>query len=439
MRESYRLLIIFLLLCLSVGCKEDESADFISLTQNTLRFDSKGERQTVLIKSSEAWKVTCDEDWVFIEEMPESEQFAIAVPENTEGAIRAAIIKITAGNSVKEIDVLQDCTQTYLSLSAEEGKCWDLNTRLAFTIETKSKWDISLSGNWFNVNKQSGKGDEIIVIEFNQNSSSAERIGEITVTTEDGDQRSYRFTQSPSYGELGRTGDSLALIAIYKHFDGAKNWMTDGRPVWDLTEPLEKWRGVYLLDDRVSRLILLTDQKCVGETFPEELKDLTRLNTFYCMETGYHGEIPYQLMRSPYLDDVNFTEPNLKGQLENWLSTMSVVEFFRVCGTSMTGPLFKEFTSSKLKSIDLSYNEFTDYLPPLWCKYKNLTMIKLASNYLVGGIPDCYSQLTRLGTLDVSNNEEMSGNISEDICAMTLYGSLRELLINKTSINPCFE
>lgn len=69
-----------------------------------------------------------------------------------------------------------------------------------------------------------------------------------------------------------RQTDSLALVALYNSTNGA-NWTTNTN--WLSSEPLDKWFGITILNNRVDKIDL--DNNNLTGSIPTELGDLSML------------------------------------------------------------------------------------------------------------------------------------------------------------------
>lgn len=439
MRKTSELLLLVLLLCACFSCKDDdEQNDFITLSSSVLRFSNESGQQSLVMTSS----VTFDEvrvdnptDWVFVEPHAANGQYLVTVPENSDPAVRTAVITLTAGNCVQEVDILQAGQPRDLELTSETGKCWDLNTQVAIGIKTKKAWTAKASGNWFRLEQTSGEGDACIRALFDRNTTAFERRGEVTVEVENGATRTYTFTQSAALPELGRVGDSLALVALYKHFNGAENWKginwcTPGVPIY-------RWDGVHFnyTTNRVERLMLLKNYKCEGDRFPEEVRNLTALIQFDCVSTGYKGSLPYELLRCP-LERLYFKDCPMVGRLEPWVGSFSNVFDFNIRSCKLTGGLPYEFKALPLLTILwLDRNELTGELPACWAMPR-ISECSVAFNKLSGYIPEAFGEWGNIMSLDLAGNADLLGKIPDGLCRLLYYGGV-VIYISDTAIESC--
>lgn len=442
MRKTSKLLFLVLLLFAFFSCKDDDDEGFLRASSSTLRFPGTSNQLSLVVESNvpfEDIKATSVADWVFAEAKPEVKQFLVTVPANpgTEG--RSAILTLRAGNSVLEIDVLQEAGVSGFELTAENGKCWDVNMQVPIGIKTKQAWTATITGgDWFQLDTTAGVGDACIIAYFFPNTLPMERRGEVTVKAASGDVRVFSFTQSAALPELGRKGDSLALVAIYNKFQGNANW--DNWCVPGLS--LEHWTGVHVNEHtkRVERLFLTKDYKCEGgEDFPEEIKNLTALKEFSCAGNGYSGKVPYALLRCP-LTALNFSDCSLQGTLEPWIGSFpNDFSYLKVYNTKLTGELPYELRALwGIEHILLEYNELMGELPACW-DMKLLRVMMLEYNHLSGRLPENMGEMRLLSKFSFSGNTEMTGEFPEKICQMITLGYINEYGYAETDLTGCIK
>lgn len=441
MRKTSKLLLMVLLLFAFFSCKDDDDEnDYLNLSVSTLRFSDQSERQSLLIESSSVAfgdvKVDCPAEWVFVEFLPGKGQYAVTVPENPDPVVRTAIITLTAGNCVKEIDVLQAAHDASLELTSEHVQCWDLNYQVALGIKTKEAWTATPSGDWFQLEKTSGKGNDCIRIFFPQNTTSVDRKGEVIVKVENGAERVFTFTQTAALPDLGVKGDSLACAAIYKHFNGEQKWKDCN---WcQAGVPFKKWDYInFTKEGRVERISLLKNMRCDEKnSFPEEIKYLTKMVQLTCNNTGYKGPLPYELLRCP-IEVLFFIDCAVEGKLEPWLGSFFFMREFDIRRGNLSGELPYEMGALRyIVVMSLPYNKLTGEIPNCW-NMRDLSQLKLNNNLLTGGIPESCGNMTELSILDVSGNTDMTGQVPESVCLLTYSSWLVNLFINDTGIKDC--
>ena len=169
---------------------------------------------------------------------------------------------------------------------------------------------------------------------------------------------------------LSKLTDSLALVALYNSTDG-DNWTNS----WDLTQPINTWRGITVANDRVTR-INLNSNILVG-TIPRELGSVNQLQYLNLVNNQLSGSIP------PELGDL-----------------------------------------AQLQRLILRDNLLNDTIPKELGKLTNLVLLNLARNSLTGTIPPQLSNFPRMRNFVLSSNK-LSGAIPEELRNLTTLSQLR--------------
>lgn len=409
---------LWMLLLFIASCSDDETKlDAIELSASMLNYDSEGGEQSVLIQASAEWQVLSDATWCFVKEEKETGQFFVIVSENPDFNSRMTVLKLSAGNCVKEIDVQQKGKTTKLALSSNEAFAYDLNDNYAVVLHAESAWKASVAGNWFTVEPSSGEaGTHLIRLSFSQNKTQAERLGTISFESEDCANCLFKFTQGAALPD-SRYQDSLALLKIYDAIGGdelkaagyLKNWKEG---------PLENWHPYLMRDGRVVNL-RLEGNIGNGRSIPDDVKYLSHLEEFFASSTGVGGELPVGLGRCVALKAIRISyffedimTGNISGELpKNWctLKNLQAVDLY---GNKISGSLPLEYANMpQLKIFQVSKNELTGELPAIWSIIPGMYNLLLVSNKFTGEIPEEWSLWSQLAVLDVAKNSGLFGKV----------------------------
>jgi len=174
-----------------------------------------------------------------------------------------------------------------------------------------------------------------------------------------------------------RKADSLILVDIYNKLDGL-NWV--GADNWLSEKPIENWKGVYIVNDRVYKLNL-NNFKVKGQ-FPVEISKLNKLNTLEIQRGELSGGIPVELQELKELSRLVLNSNKLDGDIPNIFKNMD-----------------------KLATLTLSFNNLTGSLPDL---PENLTLFYAQNNKLSGSIPESWRN-NKLNSITLERNK-LSGN-----------------------------
>ncbi|KAG5088825.1 hypothetical protein JHK86_001437 [Glycine max] len=122
-------------------------------------------------------------------------------------------------------------------------------------------------------------------------------------------------------------------------------------------------------------------------------------------EQNLSGIISADLVRLPYLQQIDFTRNYLNGTIPKQLGTLNLVNI-SFLGNRLTGPIPKELGNiTTLKALVLEFNQLSGSLP---LELGNLTQIEklhLTSNNFTGELPATLARLTILKELRIGDNQ----------------------------------
>ena len=215
----------------------------------------------------------------------------------------------------------------------------------------------------------------------------------------------YKFSTnvSPVYVSMepSRTNkaDSLILVKIHNAFKGETGW--------DLNTPVQNWKNVDILNERVSGIYIWNDNYNTVCSIPDEIKDLTELSsiTIYAHLTGtLTSEISkltklkkISIINSKSNTNFNFTIPTNIGNLTD-------LEYLRIDNSKGTIPS-SIGNLTKLKQLYLTDGTLTGSIPAEIGNLTQLDIIDLKNNQLSGVIPASLGNLSNIAILDLTNNQ----------------------------------
>lgn len=418
---------LWILVFCFVSCSDDdEKADSIELSAVMLNYESEGGEQGILIQSSAEWKVVSEVAWCFVQENREAGQFSVIVSENPDFNPRIAVLKLTAGNCVKEVDILQQGKAGALSLSEYKASAYDLNDNYAVVVQSEKPWTASVSGNWFTIEPSAGDaGASLVRIRFSENKIPAERRGTIVFESAGKESCLFEFTQEGALPD-SRKQDSLALLKIYDAIGGdqlkaagyLKNWKVG---------TLENWDPNMMVDGRVARVFLLGN---IGNNgyIPEDVKYLSHLKEFMANGTFVGGKLPegfgrckdLEVLMISYFTQDDDNSGNITGELpKRWcaLRNLQKLDFY---GNKLIGTLPLEYANlQNLSTFSVSKNEMNGTLPGIWSNMSSIFYLELASNNFSGSIPEEWSKWTNISVLDLQKNSALSGKLPVELATTT--------------------
>ena len=172
-------------------------------------------------------------------------------------------------------------------------------------------------------------------------------------------------------------GDSLSLVAFYNSTGGPNTWTN--RRGW-LQAPVSDWHGISL--DSSGRVIVIElDDNELSGTLPSEIGQLAHLEHLDIGSDWPPG----------FSDRYNRVADPIPGELE---------------------------LLTKLKTLDLSSNQFIDPIPDILLSLSDLQTLDLSDNVFYGGLPPWLGSLTSLHTLDLAWNS-LSGTIPIELARLS--------------------
>uniref|UniRef100_A0A2P2MSX3 LRR-RLK n=1 Tax=Rhizophora mucronata TaxID=61149 RepID=A0A2P2MSX3_RHIMU len=122
------------------------------------------------------------------------------------------------------------------------------------------------------------------------------------------------------------------------------------------------------------------------------------------------GVLPPQLVKLPYLQEIDFAYNYLNGTIPVEWASMQLTTISLLVNR-LSGEIPKELGNiTTLRNLSLEANEFSGVVPPELGKLINLQTLILSSNQLTGNLPTSFAGLINLTDLRINDNN-FSGSI----------------------------
>ncbi|KAL8031976.1 hypothetical protein ABFX02_13G063500 [Erythranthe guttata] len=122
------------------------------------------------------------------------------------------------------------------------------------------------------------------------------------------------------------------------------------------------------------------------------------------------GTVPRELVRLPFLKEIDLTRNYLNGTIPPEWGSMNLVNI-SLLGNRVTGPIPKALANiSTLANLTIEYNQLTGPIPPEFGDLPQLERLLVTSNNLTGELPANLAKLTTLRDFRISDNS-FSGSI----------------------------
>ena len=250
-----------------------------------------------------------------------------------------------------------------------------------------------------------------------------------------------------------RCADSLVLVSFYTAMDG-ENWTES----WELTQPLEEWKGIALnngdcvsgitlngnnltgiLPDEIGDLnnlknLALGNNFIMG-TLPESIGNLKNLESLNLRNNQITGIIPVDFGKLIKLSTLNLGVNELTGNIPTQIGNVQTLTGLFLNSNNLTGGIPIQIGNLKdLVSINLSDNQFIGEIPTEIGLLSKLVGIGLNDNQLTGSLPINFGQLEKLVSLRMENNQ-LTGEIPAE------YGNLPRLesiVLSNNNLSGCY-
>ncbi|XP_052726263.1 probable leucine-rich repeat receptor-like serine/threonine-protein kinase At3g14840 isoform X2 [Vigna angularis] len=126
------------------------------------------------------------------------------------------------------------------------------------------------------------------------------------------------------------------------------------------------------------------------------------------------GTLPSELVRLPYLQEIDLTRNYLNGTIPSQWGSVNLVNI-SILGNRVTGPIPKELGNiTTLKSLVVEFNQLSGELPLELGNLPQLERLLLTSNYFTGNLPATFARLTTLKHIRLGDNQ-FSGTLPDFI------------------------
>lgn len=126
------------------------------------------------------------------------------------------------------------------------------------------------------------------------------------------------------------SSEKQALIDLY-HATNGDHWTES----WDLTTPIENWKGVTIIDHKVVALEL-TNNNLNGE-LPISIGNLTHLKVLNLHNNTITGKLPASIGNLSQLKKLNVSLNTLQGNIPQEISKIESLEYLYIYSNDFTG------------------------------------------------------------------------------------------------------
>ena len=178
------------------------SKEQIVVSNSSVTMLADGGEQTINVNANCAWTVTVengDANWMTVN--PKSGvnmgSFTISVTANTTETDRHATLIVAGKTLTRTINVTQRGRETTMTVDVSSLDFGVNGESKSFTISSNGTWTIE-APDWCNLSMKAGSNNREITVTVGQNSTGAERTGEIVVSGQAGKTARINVRQGPS-------------------------------------------------------------------------------------------------------------------------------------------------------------------------------------------------------------------------------------------------
>lgn len=144
-------------------------------------FPSSPSSQTLQITSNTEWEVLSYPDWLTLSQTSGNGNGEIIVTtlDNPNTSFRNGDIEIGRTGTIMKTLVHVHQAGKYLGADERVYEFSDKGGEMTFNLQSDAEWSSSKSADWFSATPESGKGDAVITLKVEENTTDEERIGTI--------------------------------------------------------------------------------------------------------------------------------------------------------------------------------------------------------------------------------------------------------------------
>ncbi|HSL88649.1 MAG TPA: BACON domain-containing protein, partial [Ignavibacteriaceae bacterium] len=139
---------------------------------------------TFTVTSNTNWTVSDDAEWLTISPVSGTGDGTLTATytENTTTSQRVGTITVTGGGITRTVTVTQSATAFTLTVTPQNQSVTNAPGSTEFTVQSKTNWTVSDDAAWLTVSPVNGTGNGAIIASYEENTTTTQRVGTITVT-----------------------------------------------------------------------------------------------------------------------------------------------------------------------------------------------------------------------------------------------------------------
>ncbi len=383
----------------------------LELSDSVANFNSEGGSVNINVSSNAEWIVSKDADWLSTNKAGDA--LTITVSANDGFDVRTANVTVSANELSKVVKITQLASTPSLAIDKEEMA---MNAEEGvFTIEVTSNapWTVETADEWVSASPSEGKGNASISVKITANPEFKARTSTIAVKeTVNGKTLTVKVEQDRA--PYNRQSDSLALVAVYNASKGAE-W---AKNQWDLSAPVNEWKGVKLENNRVVELAVPVNSITKEWNFPDEIAHLDELVKLSFNKNSVAGEIPAALYKLGKLEKLDLSNCMLSGTLSAEIGNLEMLcEINLLNNSELGGSIPAEIGKlKKLFRVNFSSTSISGAIPAELAGCESLQEFMVFNAKLSGELPDIWDQFkNNFKLLMLYGNAGLTGSLPSSL------------------------
>ena len=220
-------------------------------------------------------------------------------------------------------------------------------------------------------------------------------------------------------------GNNSGLVSDYRVLLGLRSQLAGTANLdWDSELDIAEWDGIDISGSPPRVLSLdLSDSQLTGE-IPEQLSQLTHLESLDLSSNQLAGEIPAELGQLTQLESLDVSYNQLTGEIPAELGQLTQLESLNLYINQLTGEIPAELAQLvRLQRLFLGYNQLTGEIPSELAQLTQLRLLHVYNNELTGEIPVWLGSLPQLERLYLGINQ-LTGEIPAELGQLSQLTSL---------------
>ncbi len=171
--------------------EQTSQSDYLTISQDNYTAEANATQVTTSISSNISWTAESNVDWISVNPVNgnQNEDLEINIQENTGSAQRSGTITISSSAGNEEITVVQKAAQPdFFTVSPLNHNAGPEASTLTSEITANVSWTASSNEDWISFSPENGNQNATLTINIQENTTSNQRSGTITVTSSAGNE-----------------------------------------------------------------------------------------------------------------------------------------------------------------------------------------------------------------------------------------------------------